>query len=245
MLTKKLTLCLVLPMAALSLMPVDAWAQETASDGTATDAAESGFSWNAAATSEYMFRGISQTDDHPALQLGANYTFANGLYVGTWASNVDFGEGTDAEVDALVGWNKDLSDATNLDVSLVRYGYVGQPDGVDYTYSELIGVMTFDEQYSLTLGYTNDYLNQGENSIYSALGGSWEVGGGLNLGASLGYTSNSGPLPSYLDYSVGLSRDFGPINASLQYMGTNARAKELFGDDNAEDKVVLTFSYGL
>ena len=170
----------LISMALLALMPLAAQAQED--DG-------SGFNWNAAATSEYMFRGISQTDDGPALQAGAGYSFSNGLYVGGWASNVDFGESTDAEIDTFVGWNGDLNDAVNLDVQLIRYNYVGEPDGVDYAYNELVGKVSFAENYSATLGYTNDFLNTSTDSFYGAVGGSWEVGDGYNITAGLGYST--------------------------------------------------------
>ncbi|WP_292773230.1 TorF family putative porin, partial [Methylophaga sp. UBA5100] len=40
--------------------------------------------------SDYIFRGISQTDNNPTIQGGIDYGHASGLYVGTWASNVDF-----------------------------------------------------------------------------------------------------------------------------------------------------------
>ncbi len=227
----------LISLALLALMPLAAQAQEEDS---------SGFSWNAAATSEYMFRGISQTDDHPAIQAGAGYSFSNGLYVGGWVSNVDFGgadEDTDAEIDTFIGWNGDLG-PTNLDVQLVRYNYVGEPDGVDYAYNELIGKLTFAESYSATLGYTNDYLNTSTDSIYAAVGGSWEVGAGVNLTAGLGYTTVQGPEDGYLDYSVGANRDFGPVNIGLGYVGTDNTAEDLFGKDNTEDKLVLTFSIG-
>lgn len=225
----------MIAMALLALMPLAAQAQED--DGA-------GFNWNAAATSEYMFRGISQTDDHPAIQVGAGYSFSNGFYVGGWASNVDFGESTDAEIDTFVGWNGDLNDTVNLDVQINRYNYVGEPSGVDYAYNELIGKATIAENYSVTLGYTNDYLNTSENSIYTAVGGSWGVGHDINLSAGLGYTSNSGPYESYLDYSIGIDRDFGPVNVALGYVGTDKKAEDLFGKDNAEDKFVLTFAIG-
>jgi uncharacterized protein (TIGR02001 family) len=227
----------LISLALLALVPLAAQAQEEDS---------SGFTWNAAATSEYMFRGISQTDDHPAIQAGAGYSFSNGLYVGGWVSNVDFGaadQDTDAEIDTYIGWNGDLG-PTNLDVQLVRYNYVGEPDGVDYAYNELIGKLTFAENYSATLGYTNDYLNTSTDSIYAALGGSWEVGAGVNLTAGLGYTTVQGPEDGYLDYSVGANRDFGPVNIGLGYIGTDNTAEDLFGKDNTEDKVVLTFSVG-
>ncbi len=228
----------LISLALLALMPLAAHAQE--------DEDTAGFNWNAAATSEYMFRGISQTDDHPAIQVGAGYSWSNGLYVGGWASNVDFGaadQETDAEIDTFVGWNGDLG-ATNLDVQLVRYNYVGEPSNVDYAYNELIGKLTFAENYTATLGYTNDFLNTSTDSIYAGFGGNWEVGGGVNLTAGLGYTTVEGPEDGYLDYSVGANRDFGPVNIGLNYVGTDNTAEDLFGNDNTEDKVVLTFSVG-
>ncbi len=208
------------------------------------DAEGAGLSWNAALTSEYVYRGVSQSDDHPALQLDATYGFANGLYVGAWGSTVDFGDSTDAEIDTFVGWNGDVADGVNLDVQLNRYNYVNQPSDVDYAYNELIGKLTFQDQYGLTLGYTNDFLAQGENSTYLAVDGTWEVGHGVNVTAGAGYTRNSGDLPSYADYSVGVNRDVGPVNVALQYIGTNGRAEELFGEDATEGTFVLTLSVG-
>ncbi len=228
----------LISLALLALMPLAAQAQED--DG-------SGFNWNAAATSEYMFRGISQTDDHPAIQAGAGYSFSNGFYVGAWASNVDFGESTDAEVDTFIGWNGDLTDSVNLDVQLVRYNYVGEPDGVDYAYNELIGKVSFAENYSATLGYTNDFLNTDTDSVYVAVGGSWAVGNDFNVTAGLGYTTVDNALSTedgYMDCSVGVNRDFGPVNIALGYVGTDSSGEDLFGDDNAEDKFVLTFALG-
>lgn len=228
----------LISLALLALMPLAAQAQ---------DEDDSGFNWNAAATSEYMFRGISQTDDHPAIQAGAGYSFSNGIYLGAWASNVDFGEDTDAEVDTFVGWNGDLNDTVNLDVQLVRYNYVGEPDGVDYAYNELIGKVTFVENYSVTLGYTNDFLASDTDSIYAAVGGSWDVGNDINLTAGLGYTTVDEDLSSedgYIDYSIGVNRDFGPVNIGLGYIGTDNSGENLFGKDNAEEKFVLTFAIG-
>ena len=51
------------------------------------------FSANVTAVSDYVFRGITQTDSHPAIQGGFDYAHASGLYAGLWASNVDFNDG--------------------------------------------------------------------------------------------------------------------------------------------------------
>jgi uncharacterized protein (TIGR02001 family) len=52
------------------------------------------FSANVSVVSEYFFRGLSQTDDAPALQGGFDYSVELAkpisLYAGVWGSNVDF-----------------------------------------------------------------------------------------------------------------------------------------------------------
>ncbi len=209
-----------------------------------TAAFAEGFNWNATVASDYLFRGIDQNDDQPALQLGAGYGFANGLYVGTWGSSVDFGDTTDVEVDTFVGWNGELSDAASIDVQLVRYSYFGEPRGADYAYNELITKLGLGENYTLTLGYTNNYLNADEDSLYYAANGSWTFASHYTLNAGVGYTTIAGPLENYVDYSIGVSRAFGPATVSLGYVGTNGAAEDNFGPDNSEDKVLLTIGFG-
>lgn len=61
----------------------------------------------------------------------------------------------------------------------------------------------------------------------------------------MGYTTIDGPLyDNYADYSVGVSRAFGPATVSLSYVGTSANAESNFGSDAAEDKVLLTIGFG-
>jgi len=207
-------------------------------------AAAEGFNWNATLASDYLFRGIDQNDDQPALQFGAGYGFAGGLYVGAWASSVDFGDSTDVEVDTFVGWAGDLSDSTSLDVQLIRYNYLNEPTGTDYAYNELVGKLGFAENYTFTLGYTNDYLNVDEDSLYYNLGGSWDFAEHYTFNAGLGYTTVAGPIENFLDYSVGVSREFGPATVGLSYVGTDGNAEDNFGPDLSEDKVLLTVGFG-
>ncbi|GAB3740353.1 TorF family putative porin [Silanimonas algicola] len=213
-------------------------------------AAAEGFNWNATVVSDYLYRGVDQNDDQPALQLGAGYGFANGLYVGTWASNVDFGDSTDIEVDTFVGWAGDLSDTTSFDVQLVRYNYLNEPNGTDYAYNELISKLGFAEDYTFTFGYTNDYFNAGGDSFYYNLAGSWGFAEHYTFSAAVGYTTISGDLKrvdglqNFADYSVGVSREFGPATVALSYVNTDGNAEDNFGPDLAEDKFLLTIGFG-
>jgi uncharacterized protein (TIGR02001 family) len=203
-----------------------------------------GFNWNATLASDYIYRGIDQNDDQPAIQLGAGYGFENGLYVGAWGSNVDFGDGTDTEIDTFIGWAGEVGDSTSLDVQLVRYNYLNEPAGTDYAYNELITKLGVGENLTLTLGYTNDYVNSDETSLYYAANGSWGFAGDYTFNAGLGYTTIGGSLENFFDYSVGVSRAFGPATVTLSYVGSDGNAEDNFGPDLSEDKVLLTIGFG-
>jgi uncharacterized protein (TIGR02001 family) len=90
---------------------------------------------NVALTSDYVFRGVSQTQENPAISAGVDLT-RGAVYLGGWASNVDFGDDADAEVDLYAGWRPEVA-GWSLDLGGVAYLYTGQPDGADYDYVEL------------------------------------------------------------------------------------------------------------
>ncbi|HYC99271.1 TorF family putative porin [Brevundimonas sp.] len=91
--------------------------------------------WNVGVVSDYVFRGFSQTDEDPALQAGVDLT-AGSFYAGAWASNVDFGDETDAEVDFYGGYRTEAAGFA-LDVGAVVYIYPSAPAVSDYDYVEL------------------------------------------------------------------------------------------------------------
>jgi uncharacterized protein (TIGR02001 family) len=91
--------------------------------------------WNVGVVSDYVFRGYSQTDEEPAIQGGVDVTIGS-FYVGAWATNVDFGDDTDAEVDIYGGYRTEIGGLA-FDFGAVGYGYVNAPDGADYDYLEL------------------------------------------------------------------------------------------------------------
>lgn len=100
-------------------------------------AQEGGVQWsaNAAVSSDYVFRGVSQTLEDPAVSAGVDMT-SGSFYAGAWASNVDFADSTDAEIDLYAGWRTEAAGWT-WDVGAVGYFYTGQPDVADYDYVEV------------------------------------------------------------------------------------------------------------
>lgn len=240
---KKLSLALA---AALIALPMLASAQDEMAEEAAEEES-SIYSWNAALTSDYLFRGVSQTDEEPALQLGADLNFDSGFYAGIWASNVDFGPGSpDIEIDTYLGWNTDLSDSWNFDIQVVRYNYIGEDDDFgDGDYNEFIASLAWDETVTLSYGRTNDVYGTGQTGQYFGAAGSWDMGNGVGFDVSLGKSTfgNATGLEDYMDWSVGINRDFGPVNAAIGYHDTDSEGESNFGRA-AEERIVLTFSIG-
>lgn len=216
--------------AALLSVPFAVSAQES-------EESTSPFSASFGVTTDYVFRGVSQTDNEPAFQAGATYTAPFGLYATVWGSNVDFGEGgPNFEVDYNIGWSKDLSDSWNLDLGINRYTYTSASSGYgDIDYNEYLAKVTWKGPVVVSglLGYADDYSNSGAEQIYAGLDASYEIGHGFSVGASAGYTSikekaNEWPRRSdYFDGSVSVSKGFGPATATLGYYDT-------FGSDAAD-----------
>lgn len=196
--------------------------------------------------SDYVFRGVSQNDEDPAVQAGLSFTLDSGFYVGTWASQVDFNSETDLEVDLFAGYGFSLSDSVAADVQVLRYVY---PDEGGLNYTELLFSLTFAEKLTTTLGYTNDVYNSGETGWYYGASLDLALPAEFTLSPGVGYSQfASGVLEdsssSYFDWSLALSRDFGPISAALTYHDTSSDAEDLFNQNWVGSRVVLGLSYG-
>jgi uncharacterized protein (TIGR02001 family) len=247
----KLGIAVALVLAAL---PLASFAQEAPA---AADEDESPFSWTLAATSDYVFRGVSQTNEKPAAQVGFTYTAPVGFYVGAWASNVDYGdEGPDIEVDGYIGYSADLNDQWNLDLSAVRYTYhKGGDDYGNIDYNEYLAKLSYAATetvgLSATVAYADDYGNADIEQLYYNLGASIDVGSGVSLNLGVGYSTfeyaDGGGRDDYFDGMIGVSRDFGAINANLGYYDTFGSDSDLLqeGTDIYDGRVVLTFTLGL
>ena len=80
---------------------------------------------NLGATSDYRFRGISQTQNAPALQGGIDYADKSGVYIGNWNSSVSsqlYTNGSGLESDLYAGYKKEVEGVT-LDVGSYNYFY--------------------------------------------------------------------------------------------------------------------------
>jgi len=140
--------------------------------GVAASAQAVDISGNVALTSDYRFRGISQSDESPAIQGGFDIGFENGIYLGTWGSSVDFdsNDGFDGslELDYYGGWAGSITDSIGIDVGYIYYDYPGD-DGAEGDYQEVYGSISLWD-LSLGVAYSDDYYGETGDFFYYQAG---------------------------------------------------------------------------
>ncbi len=85
--------------------------------------ADMSVSANVALASDYVFRYVSQTMEEPAISGGFDVDTGTGFYLGTWASNVDFGDDANIEIDVYGGYATEFDNGFGIDVGVINYEY--------------------------------------------------------------------------------------------------------------------------
>lgn len=223
--------------------------------GAATSAQAVEISGNVALTSDYKFRGISQSDESPAIQGGFDLGFENGIYVGTWGSSVDFGyaegEGFDGslELDYYAGWAVPINDNIGIDVGYIYYDYPGD-DGAEGDYQEIYGSVSLWD-LSLGLAYSDDYYGDSGDFMYYQADYSLGLGDTFTVDFHIGYNDLdeegflSNGATSYTDYSIGVSASWLAVDWSLAWVGTDLDEEEVFDSEWGDDAAIFTVSKSL
>lgn len=212
---------------------------------SAAGAANAEVSATVTATNDYVFRGITQSAEDPALQASVDYAHESGWYIGAWGSNVDFGPGdpADIEIDVYTGFSGGSEDGLGWDVGITYYTY---PDESDYNYPEIYGKISHGI-FSAGLFYSNDWVNAGEDAMYVSAGVSVPFADAFSFNAGAGYSfGDAFDDTEYVDYSIGLGYTIGNFEMSLSWIDTNLDDGDaLFSDDevfNTEGRVVFTIA---
>lgn len=186
--------------------------------------------FNVGATSDYRYRGISQTRLKPALQGGVDFS-AGGLYLGAWASNIkwieDFGGDAKVEIDLYGGYKGELAKDLTYDVGVLTYQYPSNKLGTNANTTEIYGALTYGPAtVKLSKSLTNTFGNaDSKSSYYLDVSAGFDVGGGVMLTPHIGYQKIGGTYSvegTYTDYALTVSKDFSGLVLSAALVGTDA-----------------------
>lgn len=209
---------------------------------------------NGGLTTDYVFRGISQSDEGPAVFAGADIAYGM-FYAGFWASSVDTATSDgEIEVDVYAGIKKSFN-SVDLDLGVLYYSYPNNDFPVEINYLELKAAASKkiwrDITVTGTVYYSPDYYNEA--------GATWTFEGkaaaplpwwGLTLSGTYGHVTSEdddGGFSAFYEddnynyWNVGLSKTFREhYTIDVRYHGTDV--DEAF-NYLADDRVVATFTF--
>lgn len=240
-------------LTALSLPTVTIAAE------AAAPASPHAVTYNVGLFSQYIFRGLTQTREDPALQGGVDYAHTSGFYLGAWGSNIswltdaDVYKSSSLELDLYGGYASTIGDTgIGYNVGALQYYYPGRRIGSNKRAetTEVYGSLS----YGWLSGKLSAVVSDGAFGYDNADGTTYSE---LNLNAPLaflgtGYTaiahigyqdftgSNNGTSNSdfdYTDWKLGLTKAFdGGVNVGGYF--TSVAAKTTYVPDASGQNLV-------
>jgi uncharacterized protein (TIGR02001 family) len=208
-------------------------------------------SFGMAVTTDYVSRGITNTDSKPALQ-GYVEPSLGLFYVNVWASNVDYGEDFEGtEIDVAVGARPEIG-PLSLDMGYVHYFY--KPEDVSPDYGELFLKADYNVEDKFTLGgriyFAPDYSQTGKTATFIAGGVRVPLPHDFSAYAGIGYQFFEDPDAfEQLAWTAGLSYSYKVLTFDVRYWDTDLSDDECevrsgFAD-GCDTRVVGTVSVDL
>lgn len=173
-----------------------------ATAGSSVVLAESPLTANIAMSSNYIFRGVTQTNDIAAVSGGVDYAHASGAYVGVWQSSLS-SAGNNYEQDLYAGYGFKAG-PVDLDVGYIKYMYpVTSGSNLDEVYVNA----SFN---NLSAGFALNTAKDGgtkTGDTYIYVGAEFEVKKDVNLGLTAGsYNYATGTGTDYTHFQLALSK---------------------------------------
>jgi uncharacterized protein (TIGR02001 family) len=186
------------------------------------------FSANVALTSEYVFRGISQSNEEPTIQGGIDWAHEEtGFYLGTWGSGVDFTDAS-SEFDFYGGINGVTAHEMTWDLGAIYYHYPGASDDLNYDFWELAAAVGYDfDIFSLSaaLNWSPDYFGGSGDAVYTALYTTVPLPYGFTGSGSVAYQwiddNDAFGVDDYADWSLGVNYMLEGFDLGLKYTQTS------------------------
>lgn len=212
-------------------------------------------SGNVALTTDYIWRGMSQTDGSPAIQGGFDADLGNGVYAGVWGSNVDFDSDESMEFDSdesmefdvYAGWAGEFN-GVGVDIGAIHYAYPTSGTETDFTevYVGLsMGPASLTQYFGVDLG--SDDLGDYRLGNYTDLGLDLGEYNGIAFAAHVGYYDLQADSSDYWDWKLAASTTYMGVDVEVAYTDVDTNSDNVSDARGASDDAayVLTVSKSL
>jgi uncharacterized protein (TIGR02001 family) len=200
-------------------------------------------------TSDYVFRGVSQTEGDAAIQADLHWLHRNWI-AGAWGSTVDTnpGPGPTLELNAYAGHRWQLAEAWETKVIAVHYDY---PDHSHWDYDELLTSLAFRDTFTATVawspntsGFSERGVVQDRSAFTYELTAHYPWRTAWLVSAGVGYYDLHELFGNgYTFWSAGVSYSAAPFQITLARYGTSGEATQLFGEESADDRWSLDLQW--
>ena len=199
-----------------------------------------------ALTTDYVFRGVSNSNGQGAVQIGLDISSETGLFGGAWASTTDItagGRDRTREVDYYIGYVWHFDNEWSISGSVNRYTYPGADGNVDYDYTEYSAVMGIKDRFWVEIDHTNSVFGHDAAATNVEALGSWPLPASLSLSVGFGrYDVATFAGNAYSHWHIGVSRPIGWATVDLRYHDTSDVPELISRADLADQRVVLAIS---
>lgn len=204
-------------------------------------------------TSDYVYRGISQTHGEPALQADMHYQGNGGWAVGAWASTADVDEHESAALEVDVYLSRDWTLDRNWDarLSLTHYAYPNDERLLRYDYDELTGTLSYRSRLFATIAwspdasrYSNGTVVQDQTAVSYEITASQALNQQWSTSAGVGYYDLPAALHAdYWFWNVSLACVLGHAQLAVSYIDTSQPALDAFGYEVAGSRWVGSLAW--
>lgn len=182
---------------------------------------------NIGATSNYIWRGVTQSNDGAAVSGGLDWSDDSGFYLGTWTSSLGGGQ---YELDLYGGIGGEIEGGLGYDVGVIAYLYPIGDDELDFTEVYLNGSYGM---FNAGVAYTVDTEAGGSGDLYASAGLDFDLGNDMGLGLTFGSYS----------FDADSSADYTHVNASIS-KGDFTFAIDKTDQDDAAGDPRVSVSWG-
>ncbi len=191
-------------------------------------------SGNVALTTDYHWRGVTQSNQDIAIQGGFDLATDAGFYAGVWASSVDFNDSSDTnvEVDFYAGYAGEFEEGFGFDVGVVNYQYP-DADNEDLDFTEVYAGISKSAGIA-DFGATGYYDVDNETFYLDTSAG---VSFNQHLSASVGVGKYLDGAGEYTNYNIGGTFTVEGFDLDLRWYDNDT--------DAADDNIVFTIAKSL
>lgn len=215
-----------------------------------TSASDFSLDGDVALTSDYRFRGISQSNTDAALQGSINLNHVSGAHAGVWGSSIDFNDDEDAtiELDYTAGYTFAVSDVA-VDVGYIYYTYPNDGSNDNNDYGEVYAAAAW-KGVEAGVNWTDDGYAKSGKATYVFAGYSHQFGI-VTVGAQVGETfldtaTFENGDDQYFNFEVSATVTLlEKLDVEVAYVGTDLSKKDIGGLNWAEDAAVATVTLNL